>query len=144
MLILCLSWTAIAGSADVRYLHLDVFTDRPLSGNQLAVFLEPGSLSAEQMLAITREMAFSETTFVFAAEDDETAFRVRIFANNLGREIQVAGHPTIGTVFALAHEGLIDPGTDQSSRYYEAADARLALKCACKNRPVCERGSRAI
>ena len=41
-LILFLSWTASAGSADYRYLHVDVFTDRPLSGNQLAVFLEPG------------------------------------------------------------------------------------------------------
>lgn len=105
--------SSIASSTDYRYLHLDVFTDRPLSGNQLAVFLEPGSLTADQMLAITREMAFSETTFVFPSEDDRTAFRVRIFANNLGREIEVAGHPTIGTVFALAHEGLIEPGTDQ-------------------------------
>jgi len=77
------------------------------------VFLEPQSLTSEQMLAITREMAFSETTFDFPAEDDDTAFRVRIFANNLGREIEVAGHPTVGTVFALAHEGLIAPGTDR-------------------------------
>jgi trans-2,3-dihydro-3-hydroxyanthranilate isomerase len=102
-----------ARGADYRYLHLDVFTDRALSGNQLAVFLEPESLTPEQMLAITREMAFSETTFVFPAEDSNTAFRVRIFANNLGREIAVAGHPTIGTVFALAHEGLIEAGTEE-------------------------------
>ena len=65
------------------------------------------------MLAITREMAFSETTFVFPAEDEGTDFRVRIFGNNLNRELKVAGHPTIGTAFALAHEGLIRPGTQR-------------------------------
>ena len=116
LILACLAFLACPPAIhadDYRYLHLDVFTDHPLSGNQLAVFLEPGSLSAEQMLAITREMAFSETTFVYPAEDEDTAFRVRIFANNLGREIQVAGHPTIGTVFALAHERLIEPGTER-------------------------------
>ncbi|HXV61848.1 MAG TPA: PhzF family phenazine biosynthesis protein [Vicinamibacteria bacterium] len=96
------------------YFHLDVFTNETLSGNQLAVFLEPGGLTAEQMMAITREMAFSETTFVFPSEVDGTSFRVRIFANNLGREIEVAGHPTIGTAFALAHAGLIAPGTERT------------------------------
>lgn len=105
--------SAAAFGEDYRYLHLDVFTDRALSGNQLAVFPEPEGLGPERMMAITREMAFSETTFVFPAERDGTAFRVRIFANNLGREIQVAGHPTIGTVFALAHERWIEPGTEQ-------------------------------
>jgi trans-2,3-dihydro-3-hydroxyanthranilate isomerase len=62
------------------------------------------------MMAITREMAFSETTFVFPPEVEGTDARVRIFANNLGREIEVAGHPTIGTVFALAEAGRIEPG----------------------------------
>jgi hypothetical protein len=47
-----------------RYLHLDVFTDRPFEGNQLAVFPEPGSISAEIMQTIAREMNFSESTFV--------------------------------------------------------------------------------
>jgi PhzF family phenazine biosynthesis protein len=96
------------------YVHLDVFTDVPLTGNQLAVFLEPGSLTADEMMAITREMAFSETTFVFPPEVEGTSFRVRIFANNLGREIEVAGHPTIGTAFALARAGLIPPGTERT------------------------------
>lgn len=96
------------------YAHLDVFTDEPLSGNQLAVFLEPEGLDSEQMMAITREMAFSETTFVFPAETPGTSFRVRIFANNLGREIEVAGHPTIGTAFALARSGLIPSGTEKT------------------------------
>jgi len=104
---------SLGGQGSVRrypYAHLDVFTEQPLTGNQLAVFLEPAGLTAEEMLALTREMGFSETTFVFPAETPGADFRVRIFALNVNREIEVAGHPTIGTVFALARRGLIEPG----------------------------------
>jgi trans-2,3-dihydro-3-hydroxyanthranilate isomerase len=96
--------------ARLPYAQLDVFTTQPLTGNQLAVFFEPGALSADEMMAIAREMAFSETTFVFPAEAAGTDFRVRIFALNVNREIEVAGHPTIGTTFALAARGRIAPG----------------------------------
>ncbi len=96
-----------------RYSHWDVFTDAALSGNQLAVFLDPEGLTPNLMMSITREMAFSETTFVFPAEVPGASFRVRIFGNNLGREIEVAGHPTIGTAFALAAAGRIRPGTGE-------------------------------
>lgn len=94
-----------------RYLHLDVFTDRVFGGNQLAVFLEPTGLTAGEMQAITREMAYSESTFVFPREDDRSDVRVRIFTP--GRELPMAGHPTIGTAFALAHERLVPPGSPQ-------------------------------
>jgi trans-2,3-dihydro-3-hydroxyanthranilate isomerase len=57
------------------------------------------------MQAIALEMAFSETTFVFPAEKTDTDFRVRIFAPR--GELPAAGHPTIGTAFALVHEGRI-------------------------------------
>src|SRR5437867_11650952 len=87
------------------YLHLDVFTDRPLTGNQLAVFLDAEGLDADVMQRIALEMAFSETTFVFPAEDSGTDYRVRIFTPRA--EIPMAGHPTIGTTFALAHAGRI-------------------------------------
>ena len=96
------------------YLHLDVFTDRPLEGNQLAVFPEPRGLSTAQMQAIAREMNFSESTFIFPAEGatapgaPERA-RMRIFTP--GSELPMAGHPTIGSTFALAAEGTIAPGT---------------------------------
>ncbi len=106
----------LTGQGSVRrypYAHLDVFTEQPLTGNQLAVFLEPAGLTAEEMLALTREMGFSESTFVFPAETPGADFRVRIFALNVNREIEVAGHPTIGTVFALARRGLIEPGRRQ-------------------------------
>lgn len=92
----------------MRYLHYDVFTDRLFEGNQLAVFPDGRGLSAAQMQTITREMNFSESTFVLPAETADTDVRMRIFTP--GAELPMAGHPTIGTTFALAHEGVIEAG----------------------------------
>ena len=92
-------------SGKYHYLHLDVFTDRPLTGNQLAVFLDAEGLDADVMQRIALEMAFPETTFVFPAEHPGTDCRVRIFTPRA--ELPMAGHPTIGTTFALAHAGRI-------------------------------------
>jgi trans-2,3-dihydro-3-hydroxyanthranilate isomerase len=94
----------------LRYLHLDVFTSTPFEGNQLAVFPEPGNLSAETMQAIAREMAFSESTFIYPAENGGDV-RLRIFTP--GEELPLAGHPTIGSTFALAIEGTIARGREQ-------------------------------
>ena len=91
-----------------RYLHLDVFTDAPLEGNQLAVFPEPRGLTTDMMQAITREMNFSECTFIFPPESPGTDVRMRIFTP--GDELPMAGHPTIGSTFALVHEGVITGG----------------------------------
>ena len=91
-----------------KYLHYDVFTDRAFEGNQLAVFPEAGGLSAEEMQTIAREMNFSESTFIFPAEAAGTDIRMRIFTP--GEELPMAGHPTIGTTFALAAEGVIQSG----------------------------------
>ena len=93
------------------YLHVDVFTNETLTGNQLAVFLMPEGLSSEEMQLIAREMNFSETTFVFPPEQEGTEFRVRIFGRS--REMDFAGHPTIGTAYVLAREGLIPVGTER-------------------------------
>lgn len=94
-----------------RYLHLDVFTDRPFEGNQLAVFPEPAGLSAAEMQRIAKEMAFSESTFILPAESPDTDIRMRIFTP--GEELPMAGHPTIGSTFALAAEGVIARGREQ-------------------------------
>ena len=93
-----------------RYLHYDVFTDVPFEGNQLAVFPEPAGLSTDDMQTITREMNFSECTFIFPAETPGTDVRMRIFTP--GEELPMAGHPTIGSTFALVQEGVIAPGRD--------------------------------
>lgn len=91
-----------------RYLHYDVFTARPFEGNQLAVFLDAGGLEARQMQTLTNEMNFAESTFVLPAEAAATDVRMRIFTP--AREMPMAGHPTIGTTFALAATGVIPPG----------------------------------
>jgi trans-2,3-dihydro-3-hydroxyanthranilate isomerase len=91
----------------MRYLHLDVFTDRALEGNQLAVFPQPGPMATETMQAVAREMNFSESTFIFPAESRGDV-RMRIFTP--GEELPMAGHPTIGSTFALAAEGVIERG----------------------------------
>ncbi|MGE3960269.1 MAG: PhzF family phenazine biosynthesis protein [Dehalococcoidia bacterium] len=91
-----------------RYLHYDVFTDARFEGNPLAVLPDARGLTTEQMQTVAREMAFSETTFIFPAEREDTDILMRIFTP--GAELPMAGHPTIGSTFALAHEGVIRPG----------------------------------
>jgi trans-2,3-dihydro-3-hydroxyanthranilate isomerase len=91
-----------------RYLHYDVFTDTALEGNQLAVFPEPAGLTADDMQRVTREMNFSECTFIFPPETPGTDVRMRIFTP--GEELPMAGHPTVGSTFALAKEGVIARG----------------------------------
>ena len=82
--------------------QLDVFTDRALTGNALAVCLDGRGLTTEQMQAIARETNLSETTFVLpgdATAEKERGTRVRIFA--VQEELPFAGHPTLGTAFVL-------------------------------------------
>lgn len=87
----------------LRFYTCDVFTDTPLAGNQLAVVFGAEGLPTETLLAITREFNFSETTFVFAAETEDTTRRVRIFTP--GGEVPFAGHPTLGTAHVLVATG---------------------------------------
>jgi trans-2,3-dihydro-3-hydroxyanthranilate isomerase len=87
------------------YLHYDVFTREALAGNQLAVFLDGRGLSTAAMQRIAREMNFSESTFILPAEGADTDARMRIFTPYV--EMPMAGHPTVGSTFALAHAGVI-------------------------------------
>jgi trans-2,3-dihydro-3-hydroxyanthranilate isomerase len=89
-----------------RYFICDVFTDTRFGGNQLAVLPEAGGLSDRQMQQIAREFNFSESTFVFPAEAGHTR-KVRIFTPST--EVPFAGHPNVGTAFALATAGEFGP-----------------------------------
>jgi trans-2,3-dihydro-3-hydroxyanthranilate isomerase len=82
---------------------VDVFTDRPLAGNQLCVIPDPVDIPTELMQALALEIGFSETTFVTHAEGDR--YHMRIFTP--GAELAFAGHPSIGTAFVLVSEGQI-------------------------------------
>lgn len=86
-----------------RFLILDVFTDAPMSGNQLAVVFDVEGLSGDAMQAIAREFGFSETTFISAADNPVHSAKVRIFTP--ANELPFAGHPTVGTAIAIAMEG---------------------------------------
>jgi len=94
-----------------RYLQLDVFTGDLFGGNQLAVFLDGRGLAAGTMQAVAREMNFSETTFILPPERPDTDVRMRIFTP--GSEMPIAGHPTIGSTFALARAGVIAAGSER-------------------------------
>jgi len=87
----------------LRYDIVDVFTDRPFAGNQLAVVHGAEDLSTEQCLAITQEFNFSETTFPAPTGPGEYATRIFTPAT----EIPFAGHPTLGTAWVLREQGLL-------------------------------------
>ncbi len=91
-----------SSSRRLPFVQFDVFTSHPLQGNPLAVFSDGSGLSGEEMQAIAREMNLSETTFIFPrdpATERERGVRVRIFT--VQEELPFAGHPTLGTAFAL-------------------------------------------
>ncbi|HEY6961054.1 MAG TPA: PhzF family phenazine biosynthesis protein [Gaiellaceae bacterium] len=81
-----------------RYVVCDVFTDTPLTGNQLAVFTDARDLNDTDMQSLAREMSFSETVFVLPPTADADV-RIRIFTPSL--ELPFAGHPVLGTAFVL-------------------------------------------
>jgi len=83
---------------DHRFQIVDVFNDRPFSGNPLAVVFDADDLSTEEMLNITRWLNFSETTFLLQRIAPKADYRVRIFT--LDREMPFAGHPTLGSCHA--------------------------------------------
>ena len=84
--------------AAFRYVVCDVFTDTPLTGNQLAVFTDARELDESRLQPLAREINFSETVFVYPASGDGHA-RIRIFTPEV--EVPFAGHPTLGTAFVL-------------------------------------------
>jgi len=96
----------------VQYNLVDVFTDRQFGGNQLAVVPDGRGIPDNLMQSIAREFNLSETTFILPPEDPSSTCRVRIFTP--GRELPMAGHPTVGTAFVLARMGIINPESSQS------------------------------
>jgi trans-2,3-dihydro-3-hydroxyanthranilate isomerase len=108
-----------------RYATADVFTDRPLSGNPVAVVLDAQGLTTAQMQALAVEFNYTETTFVLPPHDPAHTAQVRIFTPE--REIPFAGHPNIGTAFLLAREA-IAAGNPPPSRFtFEEAAGLVAI-----------------
>lgn len=93
----------------MRFFYADVFTDRRLAGNPLAVFFEEEGLTDPVRQAVAREVGFSETTFVVPRPDLQGRWKVRIFSPD--RELPFAGHPTLGTADVIARH--LAPGLDR-------------------------------
>ena len=88
------------------YRIVDVFTDRPLAGNQLAVFENAAVIPESLLQPLAQEIGYSETVFAYAGTDGADA-RIRIFTPT--SEVPFAGHPVLGTAVVLA----TDPGSDR-------------------------------
>jgi trans-2,3-dihydro-3-hydroxyanthranilate isomerase len=97
---------------EIPFRIVDVFTERPLAGNQLCVMPEPRELDEAMMQALAIEIGFSESTFVTQAGGDRYA--MRIFTPD--RELPFAGHPTLGTAFVLVGEGRVTSPATQVVR----------------------------
>lgn len=92
-------------SREYAFVHIDVFTSRPLEGNQLAVFPDARGLSDTEMQRLAKEMNLSETTFILPRDREielREGHKVRIFTVN--EELPFAGHPTLGTAWHLRRQ----------------------------------------
>lgn len=87
---------------NIPFLILDVFATGKYTGNQLAVCLDAGNLTDLQMQQIAREINFSETTFVTSSQPVNGGYNTRIFTPTT--ELPFAGHPTLGTAFAISQD----------------------------------------
>jgi len=105
-----------------RLYTLDVFTNRQLAGNPLAVVADGDGISADRMQAVAREMNLSETVFVQRPSHSAALARLRIFTTT--RELPLAGHPVIGTWYLLALLGVV-PHNEGTVRVTQEVGAGL-------------------
>ena len=111
--------------------RVDVFAAKPLEGNPLAVFPRAQGLTDAEMLAITREMNISETTFVLPPRAPGADYWNRIFTP--GGELPFAGHPSLGTAYVAATEGLVRVGEGTSTIHQEVGIGVLPLELHVKD-----------
>lgn len=93
--------------AKYQFYILDVFAEEKYAGNQLAVVRDAAGISDSQMLRITKEMNYSETTFILSEEPRQGGYDVRIFTP--AAEVPFAGHPTLGTAFVIQRDIMKEP-----------------------------------
>ena len=108
-----------------EYYICDVFTQQKFSGNQLAVITDAEGLSDHDMQDIAREFNFSESTFVFPSEKENTR-KVRIFTPR--SEVPFAGHPNIGTAFILAETGIFGDFAQSIDVVFEEKAGNVPIK----------------
>ena len=116
------------------FFQADVFTDRPFTGNPLAIFPEAEGLSSEDMQSIAKEMNLSETTFVLPATDLKAQLRLRIFTPT--SELPLAGHPVVGTCFVLAKRGILEVAEGSNRIFQECQAGVLPVDIVVKDGQV--------
>ena len=109
---------------NIPFLILDVFATGKYTGNQLAVCLEAGALTDLQMQQIAREINFSETTFVTSSEPVNGGYNTRIFTPTT--ELPFAGHPTLGTAFAI-HQEIVKDAVKRVNLNYQVGQIPVDL-----------------
>lgn len=108
-----------------EYTLVDVFTTVPFGGNQLAVFEDAEGLTTEMMQVLANELNLSETAFVLSSIDLYKTKKVRIFTPKL--ELPMAGHPTIGTAYALAANGTVKTEEGRNDWIFEEGVGDIPL-----------------
>ena len=108
-----------------KFVLVDVFTEQPLAGNQLAVVLNAQGLADSQMQAIAREFNYSETTFVLPARQAKADWRLRSFSPSA--EVFGAGHNALGAWWVLATQGTIDLGHSFIRQWQELGEKVLPV-----------------
>jgi len=92
---------------DKNFYIVDVFAEQKYAGNQLAVVRDAAGISDSQMQNITKEMNYSETTFILSDDQRNGGYDVRIFTP--AEEVPFAGHPTLGTAYIIQKEIIKEP-----------------------------------
>jgi trans-2,3-dihydro-3-hydroxyanthranilate isomerase len=115
---------------ELVYYIVDVFTDKPFGGNQLAVFPHAKGIAEPLLQQIAREFNFSETSFVFPPENPANDCKLRIFTPAI--EVPTAGHPTIGTAFILLSDGILSP-RQQGKAVFEEKVGEIRISYTLSN-----------
>jgi trans-2,3-dihydro-3-hydroxyanthranilate isomerase len=126
------------------YRVVDVFTEHALEGNALAVFTDASGLDDSTMQRIARELNLAETAFILPASRPDCAARVRIFTP--AKEMDFAGHPTIGTAYVMVEEGRVAKEIQQFSLEEKVGSVPVRLERGTRIRiwlttPTIEYGS---
>lgn len=104
----------------IRFVQADVFSDSPFGGNPVVVVPDSGAMTTEEMAALARGMAFSETAFVVAPSNPQAAFALRCFTPTT--EVAFSGHQLLGAAYVLAGLGRLEITGDRSESYAQVGD----------------------
>ncbi|HLG95606.1 MAG TPA: PhzF family phenazine biosynthesis protein [Bryobacteraceae bacterium] len=117
-----------------RYRVVDVFTEEPLFGNQLGVFLDSNGLDDDTMQKIAKELNVAETVFIMPASRPDCAARVRIFTP--AREMPFAGHPTVGATYVLREIGFVSKDCERFALEEKIGPVPVRIETGSSGRPL--------